>query len=739
MQSNLAQKAQSIPLDLKFMTVAEVEKVCVVTLDNPGEKVNTLNSKLVPEFEQVLARLEIDKHLEALVIISGKPDNFVAGADIAELQAAKTQDEVILLSQHGQQIMQKIEDLSIPVVAAIHGSCLGGGLELALAARYRIASNSSKTVLGLPEVMLGLLPGSGGTQRLPALVGLEQSLKMMLTGASVKATKAKKIGLVDHLVTPEGLYDKSIQAAKELAARTLIIQRTKPKGAMMGLLDKSKAGKKLILQKAAQGVQKQTRGLYPAPKEIIHVLAYSLDAKSSLDAYQKESQSFAMLSQTPESRGLVSLYFAQTAAKKNPYGSPETPSKHLAILGAGLMGAGISYVSLMKNFDVRLKDISDEKIATGKKYIWDILSKRVKRGALNKFDASATMGKLFGQVGYQCFDHVDVVIEAVFEDINLKHKVLKETEAKMRPDAIFASNTSALPIHQIAEASKRPENVIGLHYFSPVEKMPLLEIIRTKQTSNTTVQKCFDIGTRQGKTVIVVQDGPGFYTTRILAPFMDEAAHVALEGMSFQDLDRVMKDFGFPVGPISLIDEVGVDVAIHVADSLGKAFGERASSANASLLKEIAEDDGLGRKSSKGFYIYGIPKPNWFQKTFAGQATTKPVNPVALRVAQKYKKPDSKLSDVLDIQKRLTYRMINEACYCLEEGILSQPRDGDIGAVFGLGFPPFTGGPFRYVDQLGVQAVLNDLNRFHQSFGERFKPAQILIDKASKKEAFYQN
>ncbi|MDD9951347.1 MAG: 3-hydroxyacyl-CoA dehydrogenase NAD-binding domain-containing protein [Zetaproteobacteria bacterium] len=737
MPSNLATKIQPIPLDLKYMRVEEIDKVCVVTLDNPDEKVNTLNSKLIPEFEQVLSNLNEDKHLEALVIISGKSDNFVAGADISELQAATTQEEIADLSRKGQEIFRKIENLAVPVVAAIHGSCLGGGMELALAAKYRIASSSSKTVLGLPEVMLGLLPGSGGTQRLPKLIGLEQSLKMMLTGASVKAQKAKKIGLIDHIVTPEGILEKSVQAAKELAARTLIVQRKKPKGAIMGLLDKTKAGKKFILQKAAEGVQKQTRGLYPAPKEIIHVLAYSLDAKTEADAYQKESQSFAMLSQTPESKGLISLYFAQTAAKKNPYGNAQHTAKHLAVLGAGLMGAGISYVSLTKDFDVRLKDISDERIAAGKKYIWDILAKRVKRGSLNKFDASATMGKLFGQVGYECFNHVDVVIEAVFEDLDLKHRVLKEVESNMREDAIFASNTSALPISEIAKASARPENVIGLHYFSPVEKMPLLEIIRTDKTSDSTVQTCFDIGIRQGKTVIVVKDGPGFYTTRILAPFMDEAAHVVLEGMSFRHLDNIMKDFGFPVGPISLIDEVGVDVAIHVAESLGESFGKRVSSANASLLKEIAAEGSLGRKSGKGFFIYNQPKLNWLQKTLAGKSSAKPLNPVALKAAEKYKSPKNSLNDVVDIQKRLCYRMINEACYCLQEGILSSPRDGDIGAVFGLGFPPFTGGPFRYIDQVGVKSIVADLQRFQQDFGERFNPAQILLDHATTEKPFY--
>ena len=352
--------------------------------------------------------------------------------------------------------------------------------------------------------------------------------------------------------------------------------------------------------------------------------------------------------------------------------------------------------------------------------------------SISSFDARKISNQLSPTLNYDDFKNCDLVIEAVFEDKKLKHKIIKEVEAVMREDAVFASNTSALPITQLAEASVRPENFLGMHYFSPVHKMPLLEIIRTDKTSDHATSVAYNVGLRQGKTVIVVKDGPGFYTTRILAPFMDEAALVCLEGLGFHKLDAVMQKFGFPVGPMTLMDEVGIDVAYHVGHDLGKALGKRVSSQETSILEDMIEHGSLGRKSGKGFFSYG-------QKGYLNKLVSKgkDINPKALELMNKYKSKVENKEDEATIQKRLAYRFINEASYCLQEGIIRNPGDGDIGAIFGLGFPPFHGGPFHYCDLVGVKNVADDLKAFADKYGERFKPAQLLLDMAQSGKRFY--
>lgn len=719
---------------LPCLTLKENDGVALITFDDKDAKVNTLNSKLIPQFEEVLEYVEKSSSIEALVLISGKKGCFIAGADIAELQAAKNEAEVKKLSQSGQEFFNRLEKLKQPVVAAINGSCLGGGLELALACDYRLASSANNTVLGLPEVMLGLLPGAGGTQRLPALIGLEKALPMMLTGSSVKAEKGKRLGLVDYIVHPDGLQLKALEVAKALAAGKLKVNR-KRKTTPASLLQSVKAGKRFILQKALQQVESKTRGLYPAPKGIIEVLNYSLDHPDK--GFLKESEVFAKLSQTPESKGLISLYFGQTDLKKNRYGSPKKPAENLGVLGAGLMGAGISMISLQKDFDVRLRDIGYDQLANGRKYIWSNLDKRVKRKSLSRFDAQKVMSRLFAQTDYKHFEECDVVIEAVFEDLDLKHKVLREVEECASEKMIFASNTSALPISDIAKASKRPERVIGMHYFSPVHKMPLLEIIVTEQTTDEVAAVAVDIGIRQGKTVIVVGDGPGFYTTRILAPYMDEVAILAAEGVDFYTLDDAMMDFGYPVGPIALVDEVGIDVGYHVSETLGKAFGERVSSGDLQILTELVAKGAKGRKSGKGFYLYQSQKKTFLDRFIGKKSSKKPINPEVIELINRMGKKTSKPIDLEDVQKRMYLRMINEAAYCLHEGILKRPLDGDIGAVFGLGFPPFHGGPFRFVDKVGAKKVVDDLKRYEDSLGARFSPAPNLLEMANSGGKFY--
>lgn len=715
--------------DLRYK---EVNGVAVAIFDMDGSKVNTLHSRLIPQFEKILDLIEENTDIKALVLLSGKKDSFIAGADISELEEAKSIVDVENLSKRAHELFLRIEKISKPIVAAIHGPCLGGGLEFALACDYRVASSSSKTVLGLPEVMLGLIPGAGGTQRLPSQIGLDKALPMILTGASVNAEKAKKIGLVDYVCYETSLQDKAIEAAERLVDKTLDkTKKRKSQSKLMKFVEDTSFLRNFLFSQAKKGVLSKTKGLYPAPEIVLKVVKEGYDRGFAAGS-EKESTEFAKLSQSFEAKSLMHLYFSQTECKKNPYDTDYGSPKNIAVLGAGLMGAGIALVSSTKGLHVDLKDISHESLGKGQKYIFDELSKKVSRRSLSAFELKKIMSHIRPTLDYEKLSQADCVIEAVFENISLKHSVIKEAEEHMRDDAIFASNTSALPIKDLMLASKRPENFCGMHYFSPVHKMPLLEIIKTDKTSERTLSLAYNIGLKQGKTVIVVGDGPGFYTTRILAPFMDEAAIACLEGIAFNEIDSIMQKFGYPVGPITLIDEVGIDVAYHVSHDLGESIGERVTSQDSSMLEELMKEGILGRKSKKGFYNY--KSKNVLSKFFS---KGKEINPHTAVIVEKYRRDKSLKDDPKTLQKRLTYRMLNEAMYCLQEGILGSPKDGDIGAVFGLGFPPMLGGPFRYVDTYGADKILAEINEFRDEYGARFEPAQILVDMAQANKKFY--
>lgn len=719
------------PLAPATLTLEKVGEIAVITFDDPTNKVNTLHSRLTPEFEAMLSRIQADSTCRGVVIISGKESCFVAGADIEELSTAPDAQAVEQLSRKGQALFATLDAFPIPVVAAIHGACLGGGLELALACDYRIATTAPSTVLGLPEVMLGLLPGAGGTQRLPQLVGIQAALQMMLAGNSLRPEKAYRMGLVDYLTIPQGLKVVAVQAARDLADKKLQPKRRKPSG-LMGLLEKYPIGQNFIFNQARKMVEKKTKGLYPAPLAIIDVIRTGLQSGKTA-GYAKESREFSLLSQTTVSKSLISLYYGQNELKKNRYGTPPHKATHIGVVGGGLMGSGIALVSIQKNFQVRLKDLNQESIGNSKKYVWKELEQKVKRRSLSPCESTQIFSRFMTQLDFHQFKSMDVVIEAVFEDLTLKHRVLQEVEANTSDSCIFASNTSALPIAKIASVSKRPENVVGMHYFSPVHKMPLLEVIVTDKTSDAAAAIAVDVGIRQGKTVIVVKDGPGFYTTRILAPFMDEAALLCQEGMAFDSLDRIMQKFGYPVGPITLMDEVGLDVALHVAEDLKAALGPRVSSQDPAALHELLAQKCFGRKSGKGFYLYDTPN---LLKKMLSRKKGKAANPLAVKALQK-KKQGVAPKDFDHIASRMTLRMVNEAVYCLQEGILSRPVDGDIGAVFGLGFPPIHGGPFRYVDTMGVSKAVDQLHRLRDQYGMRFEPAPLLVEMAQNGKAFY--
>ena len=687
--------------------------VAWLKIDVPEEKMNTLQSAFVEQVSDVLAELKAKQDIKGLVVHSGKPDNFIAGADIRMLAACTTAEEAQQLAAKGQELFAELEALPFHVVAAIHGPCLGGGMELALACHSRVCSDDDKTRLGLPEVQLGLLPGSGGTQRLPRLIGVANALDMILTGKQLRAKKAKKLGVVDEAVPHSILLDiAEKQALKAKPKRKHSFQDW----AMGG----NALGRSLVFDQAAKKTHEKTRGNYPAADAILEVIKFGLQFGME-KGLKQEAKRFGELVMSSESAALRSIFFATTAMKKET-GSDAKPGeiKRVGVLGGGLMGGGISHVTATKaKYPVRIKDIANDGILNAMAYNYKLLDKKRKRRIISKADLQKQMMSIAGGTDYTGFGNVDVVVEAVFEDLKLKHQMVKEIEENAKAETIFATNTSSLPIHQIAEAAERPENVVGLHYFSPVEKMPLVEVIPHAGTSPETVATVVALAKKQGKTPIVVGDKAGFYVNRILAPYMNEAASVLLSGEPIEHLDAALLDFGFPVGPITLLDEVGVDIGAKIMPIMVEELGERFRGPD--VFDVLLNDGRKGRKSGKGFYLYNSKKKS-VDKTVYKLLNIKP----------------EKKAEGSVLAMRCSLMMLNEAARCLDEGVIQSARDGDIGAIFGIGFPPFLGGPFRYMDQLGIKRVVELLNEHADKYGERFKPCDKLIAMANEGQSFYQ-
>ncbi|MCK6546930.1 fatty acid oxidation complex subunit alpha FadJ [Myxococcota bacterium] len=708
--------------------------VGVVTIDIPGESQNTLKEGFQDRFAEVRREIEASG-ARAVVITSGKESSFLAGADIELLKTLTSAEQAEKRSKNAQKTMDEIDYAAIPFVAAIHGACLGGGLELALACKARVASDSHKTKLGLPEVQLGLLPGAGGTQRLPRLVGVEAALDLMLTGKQLDAKKAKKLGLVDEVVPRAILVDVAAKLALELAQhgndRKSLSDRleelTDVKALRELALAGNPAGRNLVFSQAEKSVRKKAGDHYPAPYKILEVAKHGLD-KGIKAGLELEAKRFGELVMSDVARRLIEIFFATVALKKdngtrNAGVKPREVHK-VGVLGAGIMGHGIALVTATKaNVPVRIKDKDHASVGRGLAAIREVLDEKVEKKRMREGERDRLMARISGTVDYSGFKGCDVVVEAVFEDLDVKHRVLKEVEAATGPETIFASNTSSIPITKIAEGAARPEMVVGMHYFSPVHKMPLLEVIRTKDTRDDVIATVVELGRKQGKTVIVVNDGVGFYTSRILGPYMNEAAWMLAEGIPVEVIDDAAVRFGFPVGPITLLDEVGIDTAAKVGKIAQAAFGDRMQAPGG--LERLVEDGRTGRKGKKGFYLYGKKKGKQKEVDESVYKT------LGIRPNHRDKRSLEELGE------RLALPMVAEAIRCLAEGVLRSARDGDIGAIFGLGFPPFRGGPFRYADALGPAELLRRMRGYADRHGKRFAPPELLVERAASGHRFH--
>jgi enoyl-CoA hydratase/long-chain 3-hydroxyacyl-CoA dehydrogenase len=695
---NIRFLSTQIKRNYKYFENVEIKKgVALIKLNGPN-KMNVLNKPMLQEAKHLFEENIFDnKNIKAIVFSSSKSNNFIAGADIDMLAQAKDKNEVKSITQAGNGFFNKVKKTGVPLVSAINGSCMGGGLEWALYCDYRIATPDKKTILSLPEVKLGLMPGMAGTYHLPKLIGLPTALEIILTGKNIKPSKALKIGLINEIVDSDDLEERAIEAALQLSKNKDII-KPRNKSFMENFISFSYF-RNYVFNQAKNTVDKKTKGKMPAPYKIINTIKDNYN--KNIDDYLKaETNSFADLSQTSEAKALIGIFQGMSKLKSHNYGESNNVRK-LLVVGSGLMGSGISQVSLKPgNLDVTIQDNNTNNLSKCKNLI---------NSDNIKFENTLT--NVFNN------NNPDIVIEAAFENLKVKKEIISSLENHLDDKAIIASNTSAIPISDLAKNTKHPERIIGMHYFSPVPKMPLIEIIPHSKTNDKVIATALDTGVKQGKVPIVVKDVPGFFVNRCLAPLLVEFPRLILEGVDPERIDKLMLEFGMPVGPLTLCDEVGIDIAQSVSKLMSESDIKNRMNGDYTLLESLVNNNELGKKTKKGFYVY--------------QDKNKYLNPDL----KKFKK-DNDLSDY-QIQMRIMGRFINEVGYCLQNKIIKSPVDGDIGTVLGIGFPPHLGGPFRMLDSMGISKYNNDMLEISNKFGEEYKPPQIYLDYQKNNKLFH--
>lgn len=682
--------------------------VAVLFFDQPHRPVNVLTEEALAELRHSLNEIATDDTYHAVVIASARPGMFLAGADVSSFLAFTDEASVVQKINEGNELLDAIERYAKPIVAAVDGACLGGGTELMLACHYAVASTNSSTRFALPEVQLGLLPGLGGTVRFTERLGVSTALPYMLTGRSIFPRQARSFGLVDATTHSEGLLNAAVQAATALARGELKKRERKPAFVKRAL--DSKLGAHFVFQQAERETRAKTRGNFPAPMKIIDVVKTYVEAGRAA-GFAAAASGFAQLLFTPEAKALLHLFFAQTAAKR---GGDETLVRDvhtIGMIGAGLMGSGIAEVSVEHGgYDVLLKDIDIATAYRGRGTIAKSLGKKVGK-QLTAFDRDRLVERVQPVDDFAAFEAADIVIEAVLENVELKQETLAAIEA-LPGERIFATNTSAIPLQQITATAKHPERVIGMHYFSPVPKMPLLEIVVSEQTAPDVVATAREVGKQQGKTMIVVHDGPGFYTTRMIGVYVAEALLALRNGVAPLALDNALVDLGFPLGPLAMLDDVGIATGASIQHVLHELLEQRGYTPD-TAADTLVTAGYTGRASGKGFYRYERGKRQ------------REIDPQIHRLLGL---PAEAKQSAAEAARRILLLLINEAYRCLDDGTLQSADDGDVGAVFGFGFPPQLGGPFQYARSMQKEALIHELEALEAQYGKRFAPADGITE-----------
>ncbi len=695
--------------------------VTTVSFDVKGVPLNIFNEEVVRELQQVVEQLERDAP-KAVIFRSSKASGFLAGADVHRIRQIESESEARFILTTGHELLDRIERLSCPTIAAIHGPCLGGGLEFALACRYRIARNDSQTRIGLPEVMLGLIPGWGGTQRLPRLVGLRQGLRMILEGSTLTASKAAAVGLVDLAVPPDD-FDTAVNRFVDdrLTGRSV---RRPGRGLLGILLEGTSLGRGVVFRTARKKIAKRARD-YPALPAALRAIEAGFRQSRAL-GFATEAEEFTRLVFTPTARNLMDLFLQRERARKPSTWVSEdhkpASARKVAVVGAGVMGAGIAQLVALNGIPVAMKDINNEIVASGMKKIEALTSEAASKNVLSRSEADAALRNVTPTSEWGPLADADLVIEAVIEREDVKRAVFRQLAEQLGDSTVLASNTSALSVTRIAEATPHPERVAGLHFFNPVHRMHLVEVVRGRLTNDDTVATLVEFVRKIGKVPVVVADSPGFLVNRILFPYIDEAVRLVIEGVDGRSVDEVAKRFGMPMGPLELVDQVGVDIASDVSSTFAPLRrGDMGPSPE--RFAAMVKDGALGKKAGRGFYEYRNDRRGKLTRWAI------PEQPKVMGIEA------DKVSMSL-IEKRLIYPLINEAAKCLQEGVVHDAWAVDLAMVLGTGFAPFRGGPLRTADAIGLASVVRDLDALRAAHGDRFEPAALLRTKAAKGEGF---
>jgi 3-hydroxyacyl-CoA dehydrogenase/enoyl-CoA hydratase/3-hydroxybutyryl-CoA epimerase len=696
----------------RAFTIEREGDLAVIWFDIPGEKVNKFSSDVMTEFSGIVDEMEQDSEFRRIVIASRKPSIFIAGADVSEFTKVVSPEQAKAYVRFGQQTFHRFSKLKQVTVAAINGACMGGGCELAISCDYRVMSDSPKASIGLPETKLGIFPAWGGTTKLPRLIGLPAALDIVLQGKTVDGKRAKRMGLVDEVVPQAILLD----VAKDFT------EKNKRRGNLTKFyVEGNPLARKVIFGKARKAVMESTHGHYPAPLKAIDVMEAGMSGGVER-GLQREVDEVVPLIMGDVAQNLVRLFFLMEEAKKDPIAAKPRDVENAGVLGAGVMGGGIAQIIADKtDANVRMRDINWQAIAGGMKAAAKVWRRKLERRSITRGDMQRKLARITGTTDWTGFPRVDLVVEAVVENVAIKRQVLAEFEKIEKPGAIFATNTSTIPITQIAAEAKHPENVVGMHFFNPVDRMPLVEVIRGAKSSDQAMITVANFARKLGKTVVYCNDGPGFVVNRILGPYMNESGFLLEEGNSIESIDQAMLDFGMPMGPMALLDEVGIDVAAKVAIILGDAFGARMQQ-QSNVVDKLYKDGRFGKKNVKGVYLYKDGKrqgPDKAVYKLIGVQSPHPADPRA-------------------VVERMLLAMINEAVLILDEKIVGSAPELDLAMIMGTGFPPFRGGLLRYADSLGLPYILARLDELSSDVGTRFVATPALRKLAESGKTFYE-